>query len=131
MRMHKNFAWFCLLGVLFLGLSSGAVLVARTINEYSGACEKLNGFPGMLQSAGFVPIGNCKFIKGKCPGPKQEQCVVNGKPGALRRGLRSTARAFASAKRTALAVNKTAKPERLHAPGGMGRSYDPRTPRQR
>lgn len=81
MRMHKNFAWFCLLGVLFLGLSSGAVLVARTINEYSGACEKLNGFPGMLQSAGFVPIGNCKFIKGKCPGPKREQCVVNGKRG--------------------------------------------------
>ena len=82
MRTHKTTLWFCLLIAIFLGLSSGALLVARTIGAYSGACEKLDGFPGLLQVAGFVPLGNCKFTKtGVCPGPKAEACDVGGKLG--------------------------------------------------
>ena len=80
MRTHRTTLWLSI--ALFLGLSSGALLVARTIEAYSGACEKLDGFPGLLQAAGFVPLGHCKFTNlGVCPGPKVEACVVNGKLG--------------------------------------------------
>ena len=81
MRTHKGIALFCLLGAMFFGVSGGAVLVAHTVSTYSGTCDKLDGFPGLLQSAGFVPVGNCKFINGKCPGPAKEACAVNGKSG--------------------------------------------------
>ena len=47
---------------------------------YSGVCDALPGFPGMLQSAGFMPKGNCEF-----DGRRQEcsdgPCKVNGKTG--------------------------------------------------
>jgi hypothetical protein len=81
MKMHKTVVLFGLWGALFLGVSSGAAFVAHTVAMYSGACEELNGFPGLLQSAGFIPFGHCKWVDGKCPGPRREECIVNGKRG--------------------------------------------------
>jgi hypothetical protein len=81
MKMHKTAVLFCLWGALFLGVSSSAAFVAHTVAAYSGACEKLDGLPGMLQSAGFIPRGDCKLVHGDCPGPKNEYCEVGGKLG--------------------------------------------------
>lgn len=77
--MHKAVALFCLLAALFLGVCSGAVFVAHTVAADSGSCEKLDGFPGLLQAAGFVPTGDCKMVDHECP--KGEQCRVDGKRG--------------------------------------------------
>ena len=63
-----------------LGAASGAVFTLRTIAMFSGACDKLDGFPGLLQSAGFVPGGKCRTtVKGVCIVP--QACEVNGKTG--------------------------------------------------
>ena len=51
----------CMIGLFSWGLAGGVAAVLRTIGIYSGACEKLSGFPGVLQAAGFVPSGTCKF----------------------------------------------------------------------
>ena len=64
--------------LLSLGAASGAAFTLRTIAMYSGACESLGGFPGLLQSAGFVPTGNCKLKGGEC---STAACVVSGKKG--------------------------------------------------
>lgn len=70
---------FC---VLSLGLTKGAFAVMSTINTYSGVCGPLDGFPGLLQKAGFVPSGGCRAINGgtldKC---RHGICKVNGKLG--------------------------------------------------
>ncbi len=81
MKMHKVVVLFCLWGALFLGVSSAAAYVAHTIAAYDGACEKLDGFPGLLQAAGLIRLGNCKIIDGNCPGPGHEGCIVGGKSG--------------------------------------------------
>jgi hypothetical protein len=52
----------------------------HTVAIYSGTCDKLDGFPGLLQSAGFLPIGNCKWLNPhRCN--TEEECRVNGKIG--------------------------------------------------
>lgn len=51
----------CMIGLFSWGLAGGVAVVLRTIGIYSGACEKLSGFPGVLQAAGFVPGGTCRF----------------------------------------------------------------------
>lgn len=81
MKKHKTVIMCCLLSALFLGVSSGAVLVVQTVQTYSLACAKLNGFPGVLQKAGFVPEGNCDTrvrFRGDC---RHHTCSVNGKAG--------------------------------------------------
>ena len=68
----------CLLSV---GLASGAVYTFRTIAMYSQVCDDdLHGFPGLLQTVGFVPHGKCKALPtGACRLP--QACEVNGKEG--------------------------------------------------
>jgi hypothetical protein len=81
MKTHKTAVMCCLLSALFLGVSSGAVLVIQTVQTYSGACEKLSGFPGVLQKAGFVPEGTCDTkvrFRGDC---RNHTCTVDGKAG--------------------------------------------------
>jgi len=81
MKMHRTVVMRCLLTALFLGVSSGAALVIQTVQTYSAACEKLNGFPGVLQKVGFVPQGNCDTrvrFKDDC---RNHNCSVNGKSG--------------------------------------------------
>jgi hypothetical protein len=81
MRTHRAVVLSCLFGALFVGASSGAVLVVRTVGEYSGACEKLDGFPGVLQAAGFLPHGDCRADpngKRACP---EHSCRADGKKG--------------------------------------------------
>jgi hypothetical protein len=81
MKRHKTIVTRCLLSALFLGVSSGAVLVIQTVQTYSGACEKLNGFPGVLQKAGFLPEGSCNpkpKVQDDC---KKHNCQVDGKAG--------------------------------------------------
>jgi hypothetical protein len=81
MKTHRALFTWCLMSALFLGVSSAAVLVIQTVQTYSGACEKLNGFPGVLQKAGFLPEGSCN------PKPKvhadclKHKCTVDGKEG--------------------------------------------------
>jgi len=65
--------------LLSLGAASGAAFTLRTISLYSGACEPLTGFPGMLQSTGFLPRGNCTLERGGVC--SEEPCKVDGKKG--------------------------------------------------
>jgi hypothetical protein len=78
MKINKRIVLYCLLGVL-LCVSSAAVYVMHTAAMYSGVCGKLDGFPGMLQSAGFVATGTCKFTDKKCD--TGTICKVDGKKG--------------------------------------------------
>jgi len=68
--------------LLFLGAASGAAFTLKTITLYSGVCDALPGFPGMLQSAGFVPKGDCRLeTRGRERECSDEPCKVNGKTG--------------------------------------------------
>ena len=81
MRTHKTVVACCLLGVLLLGVSSGAVLVIQTVQKYGGACDTLNGFPGVLQQAGFLPKGDCEVKNRDRDDCLKHMCKVNGSPG--------------------------------------------------
>jgi len=81
MKMHKTVVVRCLLSALFLGVSSGAVLVIQTVQTYSGACGKLNGFPGLMQKAGFVPEGSCNPRPHAWEDCHKHRCVVDGQKG--------------------------------------------------
>ena len=81
MRVRRT-VLVCLVCLFSLGAAGGVAAVLRTIGIYSGACEKLSGFPGLLQAAAFVPAGNCQFVssnnKKTCP---SNSCTVDGKKG--------------------------------------------------
>ena len=61
MRAYKSIVICCFLCLFSWGVAGSVKYLAKTIGIYSGACEKLPGLPGVLQAAGFVPKGNCKF----------------------------------------------------------------------
>ena len=61
MKHYKSTIICTFLCLFSWGVASGVKYVAKTVGVYSGACEKLPGFPGVLQAAGFVPKGNCNF----------------------------------------------------------------------
>lgn len=61
LRISKPLIVCFLVCLVFLGVASGAAYVLKTVQSVSGACETLAGFPGILQMAGFVPSGNCRF----------------------------------------------------------------------
>ncbi len=81
MRVRRT-VLVCLVCLFSLGAAGGVAAVLRTIGIYSGACEKLSGFPGLLQAAAFVPAGTCSFVtqnkKTTCP---PNACTVDGKKG--------------------------------------------------
>lgn len=81
MKTHKTAIMRFLLSALCLGVCSGAVLVIQTVQTYGGSCDKLNGFPGVLQTAGFLPEGSCNprpRVRDDC---HKNHCLVNGKQG--------------------------------------------------
>src|SRR5437879_517222 len=81
MRVRRT-VLVCLVCLFSLGAAGGVAAVLRTIGIYSGACEKLSGFPGLLQAAAFVPAGTCQFVtqnnKKTCP---PSACTVDGVKG--------------------------------------------------
>jgi hypothetical protein len=81
MKTHRTLFTWCLVSALFLGVSSGAVLVIQTVQTYSGACDKLNGFPGVLQKAGFLPEGSCNPNPHSWDECFKHRCEVDGKKG--------------------------------------------------
>jgi hypothetical protein len=81
MKTNRTLLTWCLLSALFLGVSSGAILVVQTVQTYSGACEKLTGFPGVLQKAGFLPEGSCNSHPHSWKDCHHHNCVVDGKAG--------------------------------------------------
>jgi hypothetical protein len=52
--------------MMLFGVSSGMAYVRHTIVQYNGACSTLTGFPGLLQSVGFLDAGNCAANGPKC-----------------------------------------------------------------
>ena len=81
--MKKNQAAMAItVCVLALG-TWGATSVRAMVNTYSGVCGSLDGVPGLLQKAGFVPRGNCKAIVPIGPDHKcrASACEVAGKAG--------------------------------------------------
>ncbi len=69
-----------LAGFLTLGIATGAAAVLDTMQTYSNACSKLDGFPGMLQATGFIPLGHCALVQNRCP--NGEVCKAsNGRGG--------------------------------------------------
>jgi hypothetical protein len=87
MKVNTKVLVCCIVCLVFVGVASGAAFVFKTVQTYSGACDKLDGFPGVLQEVGFVPKGDCKFVitdrnkdrdKDDCP---PHACEVKGKEG--------------------------------------------------
>ena len=78
MTVRKAVLVSCIAFVLPLGIASGVTV--RTIAMYNGVCEELEGFPGFLQSTGFVARGKCVFTApGVCL--STQKCAVNGVAG--------------------------------------------------
>jgi len=77
MRNRRSLLTVCLLALLLAGIASGSVFVIHTIRTYDGTCEKLAGFPGLLQGTGLLCTGNCGNAWHCNDGP----CTVGGKPG--------------------------------------------------
>jgi hypothetical protein len=80
MHIRKTF-WIALIFLVSVGAVSATAYTLRTISLYAGVCDdNLQGFPGLLQAAGFVPSGRCtKTTAGACQ--VDQVCVVNGKKG--------------------------------------------------
>ena len=59
--------WIVIVALTFamvFGVSTGFAYVRTTITQHNGACGKLTGFPGVLQSMHFISSGNCPLAKG-------------------------------------------------------------------
>src|SRR5437868_1287331 len=82
--MKKRTILLCIICLLAVGLASGAVFTLNTIAMYSQVCaDNLQGFPGLLQGAGFIPKGPCKVSpNGACS--TSQACEVNGVKGNCR-----------------------------------------------
>jgi hypothetical protein len=60
MKPRRKLIVSSLMCLLLLAIASGTVLVRSTAAAYCGVCDSLDGFPGVLQKAGFVPRGHCR-----------------------------------------------------------------------
>jgi hypothetical protein len=72
MKPRRKLIVSSLMCLLLMALASGTVLVRSTAAAYCGVCESLDGFPGVLQKAGFVPKGNCHLNGDR---DKDDKCV--------------------------------------------------------
>jgi hypothetical protein len=62
--------------------ATGAMAAVFTAVSYAGTCSKLTGFPGFLQSAGFVSAGPCATKKDGATCQSGAACVTaSRKPG--------------------------------------------------
>ena len=57
------------------------IFVIQTVQKYGGACDTLNGFPGVLQQAGFLPKGDCEVKIRDRDDCLKHMCKVNARPG--------------------------------------------------
>lgn len=81
MKRLANFTVFAFL-LAVLGVSEGFAYVRATIAKYEHAapCGRLAGFAGLLQSANFIPSGDCEVEvrKGGCKSSRA--CEVSNPP---------------------------------------------------
>ena len=78
----RRIVLLCVVSLLALGIASGAVFTLKTITLYTGVCEKVDGYAGLLQSAGLVPIGECALVNHACP--VNHECTVAGRHGTCK-----------------------------------------------
>ena len=65
--------------VCFVGAKQGLAYMQAT---YSGACVKLDGFPGLLQEMNFLAKGDCEIKKGTTNTCQNNgSCTVSGPSG--------------------------------------------------
>ena len=96
MKPKNKIAISVVICLLAVGFASATIFVKKTAAAYCGACDSLNGFPGVLQRVGFVPRGTCPKLKtssneepgkgegsthGKKPLCVPHFCEVQGKKG--------------------------------------------------
>jgi hypothetical protein len=84
MRSRRKLIVSSVMFLLLMAVASGTVLVRRAAAAYAGVCDPLDGFPGALQRAGFVPKGTCRVnrVDDTCP---PTACDIGGKEGHCRR----------------------------------------------
>ena len=77
--MKKYRLFFVVFILAIAGISTGWAIVNHTIETYAGTCGQLDGFPGLLQKAAFLPNGNCLLAPNDsktCADPGAE-CLTN------------------------------------------------------
>ena len=80
-KRHRK-ALLITLCLIILGLTSGAMSLKAMVDRYSGICAPLDGVPGLLQKAGFVPLGHCTSVKvNGLLSCRKAYCEVKGKTG--------------------------------------------------
>jgi hypothetical protein len=67
--------------VVIAGASLGTATVLQARHEYYGVCSQLDGFPGLLQRAGFFQSGTCVGKPGGALCNAGAGCTVNGNSG--------------------------------------------------
>jgi hypothetical protein len=88
MKTNKRLLVSTFAFLAFLGIGSATVYVKTTAAAYCGVCSSLEGVPGVLQRAGFIPEGSCKKRENQVSTDKEDRdncepqaCEVNGKKG--------------------------------------------------
>jgi predicted secreted Zn-dependent protease len=67
--------------ILVVAVSLSAATVVKARHDYYGVCSQLDGFPGLLQKAGFFVSGTCATQIGGSLCQKGAACTVNGNAG--------------------------------------------------
>lgn len=89
MKLKQNFLYVSFT-VALLGSVTGGIALRAAQQEYYGVCSQLDGFPGVLQRAGFFQSGSCDSKPGgslcsagsACTvATKAGKCANTGKPG--------------------------------------------------
>jgi hypothetical protein len=78
MKKNKRILVVSALCFLAVGVTGARAAFLNTVQAYQGACSELTGIPGLLQSAGFIPVGNCKVRGDECA---TKFCEVGGRRG--------------------------------------------------
>lgn len=68
--------------MLLFGATRGYGYVRSTIAQYEhlAPCGRLAGVPGLLQTAGFIPIGDCKLNSDGSCASAGSSCTISNRP---------------------------------------------------
>ncbi len=81
MRVKKKIVLSGFVCLLLVGLASATVFVRQTSAAYCGVCDSLDGVPGVLQRAGFIPRGDCRADTKKHEPCVHHECMTQHKKG--------------------------------------------------
>lgn len=83
--MSKRVLWcvaavVILLATLGIPRSLAYIGATRALYLHAAPCTELHGFPGLLQTVGFVPRGDCQVDRDKGGCHDSRECTIRDRP---------------------------------------------------